>query len=140
MYSQTILSAVGGAALGVSYVVGSVLFEQPYLTVHDISYSEGVVYADRTVNHSAIADWRVTVVQADRDGPSCNTVPGPEMHQGWSPYSASPRDKKPFTLDVWVGDPGCLSRLEPGQEHHMFMNWTPRDGTDPVAQKAVFYP
>lgn len=140
MYTNTFLGAVGAATLGLSYVAGVALFELPFLTVHDISYTDGIVYADRTVNHSTVGDWRVTIVQEDRDGPTCNTIPGPDIHQGWSPYSENPRAVRTFPLDVWVGDPGCLERLQKGEPHHMFMNWTPRDDSDPVALKIEFVP
>ena len=140
MYSNTGFGLIAAASLGLSFSVGSYLFEQPFLTVHEISYVDGTIYADRTVNRSVVGDWRVTIVQEDRDGPTCNTIPGTDIHEGWSPYSASPRQVRSFSLDVWVNDTGCLERLEKGSEHHMFMSWSPRDDSDPVAYKLNFVP
>ena len=108
------------------------------MKVHEMEVIGSDVHVTRTIRPDAvIADWRVTVVRLDKEAPSCQTVPGPEIHQGWSPYSRSEKLPRIFPMDKWVGDEGCWERLEPGP-HKMFVTWTPRDGTPPVTARHTF--
>lgn len=133
---------IGGAVVAgaLQIAVSALLPDVDFLTVHDIGYENGVVQADRTINRSEVADWRVTVVPVDRDGPICNTIPGPEMHQGWSPYVQSERATREFSLDVWVGDPGCFERLNKNEPYSMYMAWNPRGEDEAVSFKINFKP
>lgn len=138
--SNMVVGAVmvaGALQLAVSALVPRVDF----LTVHDIHYeNNGVILADRTINRGVVADWRVTVVPDDRDGPICNTVPGSGIHEGWSAYQRSPRTVRRFTIDEWVGDPGCYERLNKGELYGMYVAWTPRGEDGPVSYKITFKP
>ena len=108
-----------------------------FMTVHSLEYEAGQITADRTVREpSAIADWRVTVVSDDEDSPTCQTIPGGSIHEGWSRYRAG-RGLSEMSLDVWVGDPGCYDRLESGPME-MFVTWTPRDTRLPVTSYLKF--
>lgn len=128
-------SSLSGAAFAYLFVNGvvAVLPEAPFLEVHSVTYQGGEVITDRTINGPETpADWQVSVVAVDRAPPSCSTVKGPELHQGWSHYAPSPRAKKKMPLDIWVGDKGCYDRLTSG-DYSMHMTWTPRDGQTPVS-------
>lgn len=131
-------NAITLPALALASFIGAVAVipdaPQPFMTIHSMEYADGHVYVDRTVEEPhRVADWRVTVVSTEEDAPSCQTVAGPELHQGWSDYDAG-RTQNSFTLDVWVGDEGCADRLSDG-EYLMFVTWTPRDDTPPVTAK-----
>ena len=139
---MTIFSHIfaGSSALGVSYLVAQSLFVPPaFIEVHDMTVDAGVVHVERSYNSDGplVADWRVTVVGEGRDDPSCQTVAGPALHQGWSVYEGPYRAIRNFHLDVWTGDPGCLERLDPGA-YQMFVTWTPRNGSPPVTAYTEF--
>lgn len=106
-----------------------------FMTIHSMEVVGDQVKSERSVHVAGsgevIADWRVTVVREDRRSPSCQTLPGPDLHQGWSAYTDAERKKTTMHMDKWVGDPGCMARLEAG-EHDMFVTWTSRDGSPPV--------
>ena len=124
-----ILSAVGVT------VLGAVLPAKPaFMVVHDITYADGMITTERTIiKPDTVADWRVTIVSDTEKPPTCNTIPGPDLHEGWSTYEASERRVQAMPLDVWVGQEGCLSRHDkhPG-EYTQYITWTPRDGREPV--------
>jgi|GEM_PF-5111629 len=134
---HTLQSVAGGLLLaGAAALMTNPFFgEDPFLRVINLEYSNGKIYVEREIpGPFTVADWRVTVVGSAQDAPYCQTVPGPKMHQGWSPYKPSPRAISDMSLDIWVGDPGCFDRLEPG-EYLMLITWTPRDGREPVVYK-----
>jgi hypothetical protein len=135
---QTIagIAAIGVAAQATLFGVGALIDEPRYMTVHKMAVLGPDVEVERTVHRKAIADWRVTVVSALREGPSCQTVPGPVRDQGWSLYHAGTGGTT-MSVDEWAGDPGCFDRLDPG-DYFMFVTWTPRDGTPPVVARADF--
>ena len=121
------------------------LSPSPFMTVHRMEYLQGTVHVERTIrvpqntvgeeviDRPIIADWRVTGVGEGANSPTCQTVPGPKQHEGWSTYGVTERKQQSFLLDEWVGDPGCADRLTPG-DYTMFVTWTPRNGSDPVAR------
>ena len=111
--------------------------DPPFLIVHDLAYDAGYVTAKRTIVREGVADWRVTIASEDRGAPYCQTIPGQNRDEGWSIYKPAGTAVTTFTLDVWVGDPGCDDRLEPGP-HQMFVTWTPRDKTEPVTASIDF--
>lgn len=126
------------SAIGVSVIIYFVFPPKPFLTIHEMRVVGGDVVASRTVHGpDRVADWRVTVVHDGSDKPSCQTIPGPELHEGWSRYSADQKKERVWPMDVWVGDPGCWERLADGP-HDMFVTWTPRDNTPPVTARAQF--
>jgi hypothetical protein len=135
---QTIagIAAIGVAAQATLFGVGALIDEPKYMTVHKMTVLGPDVEVERTIHRKAIADWRVTVVSALREGPSCQTVPGSNRDEGWSLYSPG-HGGAAMSLDLWAGDPGCFDRLDPG-DYHMFVTWTPRDGTPPVVARADF--
>lgn len=134
-----------GALFGLAITAVSAVViptNQPFMKINEITYKDGMVYADRTIFplddiEVRIADWRATVVPIGKDTPTCQTIPGPMIHEGWSDYEAG-EYMRDMTLDEWVGDPGCLARMGDG-EHAMFMNWTPRDGGQSVVHAIKFY-
>lgn len=137
MFSTYLLT--GTSALAAGYLaVSAMIGPQPFMTVHSISQDDkGKVTADRTVHFDPnIGDWTVTVVGADTDAPSCKTIPGNKVHQGWSPYSPG-RKMSAMPLDEWVGDPGCLDRLNPGK-YTEYTSWVPRDGSPIVSWQRQF--
>lgn len=112
--------------------------EAPFLEVEGMDYVGGRVVVTRQINEpNTIADWRVTVVSAEGKAPSCATIPGDLEHEGWSEYTAQPMSENDFSIDVWVGDKGCLERLVAG-DYNMYVTWTPRDGRSPVTAKTSF--
>ena len=139
MYSPTTALAAIGLAFGLA---GGVIFlpalQRPFMTVHAINMdAQGIVTPDRTIHFDPnITDWRVTVVSSDGEAPSCQTITGPELHQGWSKYRPG-QEVEPMTLDVWVGDPGCWGRLPPGSDVE-YTTWTPRDGSPAVTWRRDF--
>lgn len=109
--------------------------QQPFMTVYEIEVIADQVRAERAIHinkgEELVADWAVTVVHESRRSPSCQTIPGPKINEGWSVYSNGFRAERVMPFDVWVGDTGCYNRLA-GGEHDMFVTWTPRDGSSPV--------
>lgn len=133
--------AFGIFAAGVGFVeaVDRLTPIGPYMVVHSVKVDGGGdVTADRTVRRLAIADWRVTIVPdaPNMDAPSCQTIPGQALNEGWSKYSIDAGERT-MPLDAWVGDPGCWGRLPSGTQHH-FVTWTPRDGSPPVVWRGTF--
>ncbi|MEL7281334.1 MAG: hypothetical protein AAGK79_13320 [Pseudomonadota bacterium] len=135
---HTLTSAMIGGGFAIGLAGGVALLPerpQPFMTVHSMVYSDGRVHADRTFfAPSRVADWAVTIVSEVDDPPSCNTIKGLGLHQGWSRYSPG-RNASDFSLNEWVNDPGCLERLTPGL-YSMYVTWTPRDGSPPVTESA----
>jgi len=139
--STSQLVAGGALLLTVGQVALTAILPErlPFMTVHSVEVAGGQVVADREYwrNEPTIADWTVTVVSDDGDTPSCSTVTGPELHQGWSKYSGRSRSDSAMHIDVWVNDVGCAARLSEGR-YFMSMTWTPRDGTKPVTEQIFF--
>lgn len=136
---NTLSSFLGGGILaGTAYLMTGPLFPEPeFLNVIEITQVGDQVGVSRIVNgQKTVADWRVTVVGVGVDAPYCQTTPGPEMHQGWSPYAPG-RGRIEMSLDVWVGDTGCFERLVPG-DYIEITTWTPRDGRKPVTHRRTF--
>lgn len=140
--------ALGACAFTCAAALGSFVIPPPehkFLTVHEIAQDGPQVVATRTVHGAlqggeavpVLADWRVVVFLEDRPSPMCQTIPGNELHQGWSEYDPSPKRDRDMHLDVWVGDPGCYDRL-PSGEYREHTSWTPRDGSAPVYFKRSF--
>lgn len=136
-YLTEIIGSVTG--LGVAGLIALAWPPQPFLTVHSLEVAGQEVWADRTLNFDGrtIADWRVTIVPLDRESPICQTIPGPDLHEGWSVYDGGQNGLRHWSVDVWVGDEGCQSRLIEA-EYDMFVTWTPRDGSPPVVSHIVF--
>lgn len=133
----TILGAVTGV---VCLVILWLLWPQkPFMTVYEMTVVQDRVRVDRQISGDMAvpADWLVTVVSKTQDAPSCQTVTGPELHQGWSVYKPSERAVTAFSLDEWVGDPGCYKGLIAGA-YHMFVTWTPRNDRLPVSAHTTF--
>ena len=130
---------LAGGAFGAAVVAAfwALLPTPAYYKVYDMRVVGDRTIIDSRIRRDVIADWRVTVVRAGEDGPSCSTLPGPDEHQGWSHYAKRPRGETTFPIDVWVGDPGCWDRLGSGA-HLMYVTWTPRDGTPPVTASTEF--
>lgn len=136
---NTLQQVAGGAVIaGAAALLTNPFFgEQPFLKVINLEYEDDTIYFEREIpGPITVADWRVTVVAKERDAPYCQTIPGPEIHQGWSLYQPNPHAVADMPLDVWVGDPGCSERLEPG-DYLMIITWTPRDGRQPVVHQTT---
>lgn len=128
------------AAMPFGYLgLGSVFGEPAFLEVHDLRVVDETVFVERSYNANGteIADWRVTILGEDQDAPFCQTIAGPEEHQGWSRYYGPDSAERNMHLDIWTGDTGCSSRLTPGR-YQMFVTWTPRNGSSPVTAYAEF--
>lgn len=129
--------AAAGAVVGL--IGGDLLISAPeheFMTVYGVTSKGPIVYPDRKVHGTRdgkliIADWRVTIVPAGHENPTCNTIPGPNLHEGWSKYIPGERGGTPLHIDKWVNDPGCWDRLPPGN-YSEFVTWTPRDGSTPI--------
>jgi hypothetical protein len=137
---NAITATLGGTVLaGIALLVTNPLYpDETFLTVHQMRYSDGQVYATRTVHGDVtVADWRVTIVGEDRHAPYCQTVPGTDINEGWSIYNYSEASETSWPLDIWVGDAGCADRLTEGN-YTMFVTWTPRDGTPTVHAATKF--
>ena len=134
----TALFATVGAFAGIT---GGALFfpPPPFMAVTEVTVTGEDVTAEREIFRYVVADWRVTVVSknADKGAPSCQTIPGYKLHEGWSDYRTSDKATRTMSLDVWVGDTGCAERLTPG-DYLMFVTWTPRDGSPPIVNKTEF--
>ena len=133
-------TAIGAIAFAVWALGASILGEPPFLRVVEMRAVQGgeYVYVKRVISGpDGIADWRVTVVAKTDTAPSCATIPGPNLHEGWSDYQTNEAYERTVPLDKWVGDPGCFERLKPGP-HTEYVTWTPRDGRDPVTHKRTF--
>lgn len=120
--------------------------ETPFMTVDDLSYSDGYVTTYRTINLSAlefpegiVADWSVTIVRDNRKPPSCQTQPGPQINEGWSIYDQFEPTRQSMPLDIWVGQEGCWDSLESGATYHMHVVWTPRNTTLRLARASMTF-
>lgn len=138
------LTTLGGGAVmaGIALLVsGPFIGGKPdkFMDVHSVYYLDGNIHATRTVNvDKMVADWRVTVVGDAEGAPYCETTRARALNKGWSIYVQSEAAKKVYSLDDWVWDDiGCMERLTPGA-YTMFMEWTPRDGTDKVTATLRF--
>jgi hypothetical protein len=102
-----LLSAV--ATLGLR----SVLPEQPRIEVHSITYSDGQITQDRTVNSDTpefFMRWAAKIEDA-----ATGEVVGNCRGDGSFPYKSG-RAARTMALDVWVGNPLCTpASLPPGQ-------------------------
>lgn len=129
------LSLTAAVAGGVAFIPEPPT--RPFMTVHSVTIGDDFrVYSDRTVDYPVIAEWMVAVVPEDQDGPSCRTIPGSKEGEGWNDYVVG-RHVTDWTIDKWVGDPGCESRLE-DEKYRMFITWTPHDGTPPASYSLEF--
>jgi hypothetical protein len=145
MYSPATSSIMGIAAM-CGFLGGAAVLPVPaheFMHINSIEQIGAMVHPDRVIygtrdGEPVIADWRVTVIPFGQSSPICNTIPGPELNQGWSRYDpATPRKNTPITLDVWVGDEGCWSRLEPG-DYIEVTTWTPRGESSTVVYHRTF--
>ncbi|MGB0903078.1 hypothetical protein [Halocynthiibacter sp.] len=138
MINTNLLLGIAGGIIAINAAIGAILPTPAFLEVHDMTVVGDQVRVVRSVPGPAgVADWTVVVVADATDAPSCQTVSGPLLHQGWSKYSASPKREISMHLDVWVGYEGCYDKLAAGK-HDMFVTWTPRDGRPVVSARTTF--
>lgn len=136
---MTLTQTIAGGALlaGLATAAIQSLPSSAFLQVHDIEVVGPSVVAERTKRRRVVADWKVSIVGQRSDAPSCQTISGQKLDEGWSRYEQGRHQVSKMHLDVWVHDPGCYARLQPGT-YEMFVTWTPRDGTRPVVAYAQF--
>lgn len=113
-------------------VMGTAL-ERDFLAVRELSYADGSVTFERAIvppfadvrdgSYSIWADWSVHVYPMG-GAAICNGT-------GSSEYSVAEPAVKTMALDRFVGQPGCLPHLSPG-EYRGVATWTPRDGRDTI--------
>lgn len=87
------LSQISGGLVGVGMVFGvaASLPEPDFLKVLELeatAQGASVRVVREIKGPSVVADWRVTIVGMDDNAPSCATIPGPRLHEGWSDYRA----------------------------------------------------
>lgn len=129
--------AIGSLAFAgaLQVAISSITPTAKFMTVHSVDMIGDQVQTIRSVHvrgpGEVVADWSVVVVGEDMDAPSCATIHGPSLHEGWSRYKDKSRSPSTMSLDVWVNDPGCYERLRTG-DYKMHHTWTPRDGSPPV--------
>lgn len=139
--STSLTTIAGGGVIGLVLVFLTeplALHNREFMTVHEVSYEGGEVEAVRTFHRDATADWTVTIVPPGQKSPICKTIPGEQMHAGWSDYERGRRVVDKMSLDVWVGDTGCHKRLS-DTPYNMWVTWTPRDGTPAVKLPRVTF-
>jgi len=92
-----------------------------FFDVHAVSYdaARNVVVQDRTVSVEMHADWRASVFHL-ADGRWALVCSG---GGGDFPYHRG-RLAAAMSLDVWVGDPGCQARMDPGDVYRLSASWT----------------
>lgn len=99
--------------LVLNFAVGTVLPEAPRIEVHAITYADGKVTQDRTVNSDAPVfrmHWSAELL----DVATGETVPWCQG-SGDFPYQTG-RKAKTMPLAVWVGNPDCTPEsLPPGR-------------------------
>ena len=110
-------SVVAAAVVG---VLGLVLPEPQPITVHSISYEDGIVSQDRTVvaeGEAFYASWAAAVMRAEDDTPIawCNG-------SGSWPYPTG-RRKAAIDLPEWVGSEECTPDSLPPGEYYLKAAW-----------------
>lgn len=106
-----------GATSAILLAGSAFLPERSFLQIRELSYSDGYVTFDRAISGgSTRAVWTAQVYNSD-GRPECSGG-------GVATYEPSEQRRQVFALDDWVGDPGCLSRLDLGG-HKALVTWTP---------------
>lgn len=124
-------SFLGGATAGAMLLaVNYALPEPAFIAVRELSVSNGYVTLDRAIRRpDVIADFQVVVVDEATGLAVCHGT-------GWAEFETDESRVKTFTLDDYVGDPGCWERLS--GEYTMYTTWSPRDGRRPVQNTTDF--
>lgn len=109
----------GLAALGVAaqVFITSLLPDPPPIEVHSLTYQNGIVHQDRTVNSDVpffYSKWQAQVVYAS----SGVAVEGCTGYRAWNYQYGRTVDDKP--LAEWVNAPGCT--LSPGR-YRLAASW-----------------
>jgi hypothetical protein len=104
------VAAGTGLAMAVSLALTAVLPAPHPITIHAITYSDGLVTQDRTVTGSAqtvFMGWAAKIVEASTGVVICSGAD--------SFYYPTGRKVAQMPLDVWTGDPNCRpENLAPG--------------------------
>lgn len=118
-------SFVGGITAGIMLLgVNYVMPEPAFISIRELSYSGGYITLDRAIRPpDVIADFQVVVTSEETGITVCHGT-------GWAEFETDESRRKVFTLDDYVGDPGCLSRLD--GSYTIYTTWAPRDGRRPV--------
>lgn len=118
-------SLVGGLTAGVILIgVNYVMPEPAFISIRELSFSDGYVTLDRAIRPpDVIADYQVVVTSEETGLTVCHGT-------GWAEFETDESRRKVFALDDYVGDPGCLSRLD--GDYTIYTTWAPRDGRRPV--------
>lgn len=110
-----------------------------FLDVIKIEQDGETVLPTRRFNVDGNANWKVTISTPGGGSLICWTRPGPVPDQGWSTYEKTTEETiTPMSLDDWVGDPGCYSRLTVGQEYKEIATWAPWGPYAPIKYTRTF--
>ena len=117
--SWTVQTTIGTAVLGPALAVAAGIFlpEPPAITVHSLTYENGIVHQERTIIADAPAfhaDWSARV--QDQDGVTvCEGNGSWAYATGYAVFD--------IPIDDWVGDPGCLDRLSANHQYRLIAAW-----------------
>jgi hypothetical protein len=112
MFSQTAIGA-GALVLALNATLAVVLPSPPAISVHDLSYGDGMVTQDRTIRGTGDAfkiGWSATVINptTDEPVPFCSG-------EGSFPYPIGRRAAR-MDLPTWTGRAECTpDSLSPGE-------------------------
>ncbi len=114
--------AAGAGAAVAMFVAFDRLAPAAQIMVHKLAYADGYITQDRTVEGRGplIARWDAEILHGQSRDPVCRG-------HGYWPYPlgrATPR----IELEEWVGDPGCLARLQGGVTYQPCAKYTWADG------------
>lgn len=114
--------SIFGTAIGaVAWAGFHYLHEPDFLVVRELSQTGQYITFDRAIRSpDTIADWSVTIVDAETGEPVCTGG-------GRDEYSASESRVKHWHIDAFTGDEGCWDRLPVG-ESTAYVAWHPIDG------------
>jgi hypothetical protein len=124
-------SIIGGLTAGVMLIgVNYVMPEPAFISIRELSYTSGYVTLDRAIRPpNVIADFQVVIVDDETGTTVCHG-------SGVGEYESSEGRRWVWPLDFYVGEEGCLDRLD--GDYNMYTTWSPRDGRRPVQNVTKF--
>lgn len=116
----------GSLAFGLISVATPNDEDRPPVEITSVLYERGFIIYERTVSEETAGYWRSILLDPD----PASTAPAICTGEGTALYSVAEDPRKVWHIDTFFDDPGCLSRLSPG-EYRVQTVVIPRSGKKP---------